>query len=140
MYKHALVLINNATDGQLLLQDIAEDFYRFGTEITLAHISDDFRELDITSDAFMKDSQSQEIILAKAMLSHLVEKCSFPAQVKEFVCLHHFDDIASYIDKAKIDLLIMGHENRLFGALYAQANNFINHLGIEVLIKHIATH
>ncbi|MGP3593702.1 universal stress protein [Vagococcus sp. WN89Y] len=140
MYKHALVLINNEEDGQQILQSIAQNFYQFGTAITLAHVTEDFRELDITSDAFMKDSQSEEIILAKAMLSHLVEKCSFPVQVKEFVALRYFDDITHYIDREGIDLLIMGHKNRLFGSFCAHANKFINHPGIEVLIKHINTH
>lgn len=140
MYQHALVLINNEKDGQLLLQSVAENFYQPGTEITLAHITDDYRELDITSDAFMKDSQSEEIIMAKAMLSHLVEKCRFPVGVKGLVAIHHFADIARYIDETDVDLVIMGHTNRLFGSLFAHANDFINHLSIEVLIKHIDIH
>ncbi|MFI8415580.1 universal stress protein [Serratia sp. NPDC078593] len=137
MYQHALLLLNNETDGRFLLQGVARRFYQQGTRITLGHLTEDYRELDIGSDAFIKDRQSAEIIAAKAMLSRLVKSARFPIDVKEIVTLHRIKDVGSYVAEAGIDLVIMGHKNRLFGALSSRSSEFINHLSVDVLIKHI---
>jgi nucleotide-binding universal stress UspA family protein len=139
MYKHALLILCNETDGKFLLQSIARGFHEQGTAITLGHLTSDHRELDITSDSLTKDYQSAEIIAAKAMLSRLVESVNFPVDVKEIVTISRFKDVETYVAEAGVDLVIMGHKNRLFGMLSSHSIEFVNHLSVDVLIKHIAT-
>lgn len=140
IYKHALILLSDETDGQLLLQGVAKGFHEQGTAITLGHLSSDYRELDIASDSLTKDRQSAEIIAAKAMLSRLVEAASFPVDVKEIVTISRFKDVEACVKDSAVDLVIMGHRNRLFGTLSSHSFEFINHLTVDVLIKHITTH
>jgi len=140
IYKHALILLSDETDGQLLLQGVAKGFHEQGTAITLGHLSSDYRELDIASDSLTKDRQSAEIIAAKAMLSRLVEAASFPVDVKEIVTISRFKDVEACVKDSAVDLVIMGHRNRLFGMLSSHSIEFINHLTVDVLIKHITTH
>lgn len=73
IYRHALLLVQNETDGLLLLEQAERLAKEMGTRITVGHLSADYRELDYTSDSLTKDRQSREVIDAKAMLSHLVE-------------------------------------------------------------------
>jgi len=140
IYKHALILLSDETDGQLLLQGVAKGFHEQGTAITLGHLSSDYRELDIASDSLTKDRQSAEIIAAKAMLSRLVETANFPVDVKEIVTLSRFKDVEACVEDSAVDLVIMGHRNMLFGMLSSHSVEFINHLTVDVLIKHITTH
>ncbi|UJD92512.1 universal stress protein (plasmid) [Rahnella aquatilis] len=140
IYKHALILLSDETDGQLLLQGVAKGFHEQGTAITLGHLSSDYRELDIASDSLTKDRQSAEIIAAKAMLSRLVEAASFPVDVKEIVTISRFKDVEACVKDSAVDLVIMGHRNRLFGMISSHSIEFINHLTVDVLIKHITTH
>ena len=140
IYKHALILLSDETDGQLMLQGVAKGFHEQGTVITLGHLSSDYRELDIASDSLTKDRQSAEIIAAKAMLSRLVEAASFPVDVKEIVTISRFKDVEACVKDSAVDLVIMGHRNRLFGMLSSHSIEFINHLTVDVLIKHITTH
>lgn len=140
IYKHALILLSDETDGQLLLQGVARGFHEQGTAITLGHLSSDYRELDIASDSLTKDRQSAEIIAAKAMLSRLVEAASFPVDVKEIVTISRFKDVEACVKDSAVDLVIMGHRNRLFGMISSHSIEFINHLTVDVLIKHIITH
>ncbi|GAB2941131.1 universal stress protein [Hafnia psychrotolerans] len=136
IYKHALLLLNDETDGQFLLEGV-QGFNEQGTAITLGHLTADYGELDIASDALTKDRQSAEVIAAKEMLSRLVDSVSFPVDVKEIVTIHRFKDVEAYVTEAGIDLVIMGHKNRLFGMLSSHSIEFINHLTVDVLIKHI---
>ena len=140
IYEHALILLSDETDGQLLLQGVAKGFHEQGTAITLGHLTSDYRELDIASDSLTKDRQSGEIIAAKAMLSRLVEAASFPVDVKEIVTISRFKDVEACVKDSGVDLVIMGHRNRLFGTLSSHSIEFINHLTVDVLIKHITTH
>lgn len=140
IYKHALILLSDETDGQLLLQGVARGFQEQGTAITLGHLTSDYRELDIASDSLTKDHQSAEIIAAKAMLSRLVDTVSFPVDVKEIVTISRFKDVEACVKDSGVDLVIMGHKNRLFGTLSSHSIEFINHLTVDVLIKHITTH
>ncbi|MEX2944327.1 universal stress protein [Serratia fonticola] len=139
MYKHALLMLCDETDGKFLLQSVARGFHEQGAAITLGHLTSDYRELDITSDSLTKDYQSAEIIAAKAMLSRLVESVNFPVDVKEIVTISRFKDVETYVTEAGVDLVIMGHKNRLFGMLSSHSIEFVNHLSVDVLIKHIAT-
>ncbi|WP_159282745.1 universal stress protein [Rahnella variigena] len=140
MYKHALILLSDESDGQFLLQSVAQYFYEQGTAISLGHLTSDYRELDIASDSLTKDRQSADVIAAKAMLSRLVASASFPIDVKEIVTINRFRDVEACVTGAGIDLVIMGHKNRLFGTLSSHSIEFINHLTVDVLIKHIITH
>ncbi|MFE4067791.1 universal stress protein, partial [Escherichia coli] len=76
IYRHALLLVQNETDGLLLLEQAERLAKEMGTRITVGHLSADYRELDYTSDSLTKDRQSREVIDAKAMLSRLVESSS----------------------------------------------------------------
>jgi hypothetical protein len=139
MYKHALILLSDESDGQFLLQSAAQNFHEQGTVITLGHLTSDYRELDIASDSLTKDRQSADVIDAKAMLSRLVASASFPVDVKEIVTINRFRDVEACVTGTGIDLVIMGHKNRLFGTLSSYSFEFINHLTVHVLIKHIIT-
>ncbi|WP_241647621.1 MULTISPECIES: universal stress protein [Rosenbergiella] len=140
MYKHALILLSDESDGQFLLQSVAQSFHEQGTAITLGHLTSDYRELDIASDSLTKDRQSADVIAAKAMLSRLVQSASVPVDVKEIVTIHRFRDVEVCVTEAGVDLVIMGHKNRLFGMISSHSIEFINHLTVDVLIKHITTH
>lgn len=140
VYKHALILLSDESDGLLLLQSVAQNFHDQGTLITLGHLTSDYRELDIVSDALTKDHQSVDVIAVKAMLSRLVESASFPVDVKEIVTINRFRDVEACITGAGIDLVIMGHRNRMFGVLSSHSIEFINRLTVDMLIKHIITH
>lgn len=139
MYRHALLLVQNETDGRLMLHHAERLVKDMGTRITVGHISSDYRELDYTSDANTKDRQSREVIEAKAMLSRLVESANIDVKVKSIVSIHRFKDVETLVEKEGIDLVMLGHKNRLFGVYSSFSFEFINHLSIDVLIKHIST-
>ncbi len=139
MYRHALLLVQNETDGRLMLHHAERLVKEMGTRITVGHISSDYRELDYTSDANTKDRQSREVIEAKAMLSRLVESANIDVKVKSIVSIHRFKDVETLVEKEGIDLVMLGHKNRLFGVYSSFSFEFINHLSIDVLIKHIST-
>ncbi|PVZ87950.1 universal stress protein [Serratia sp. S1B] len=137
MYKHALLLVQNEADGRLMLYHAERWVKEMGTRITLGHISSDYRELDYTSDALTKDRQSREVIEAKLMLSRLVESTTIDVSVRPIVSIHRFEDVASLIENEGIDLVMLGHKNRLFGVYSSFSFEFINRLSVDVLIKHI---
>ncbi len=139
MYKHALLLVQNEIDGVLLLHHAERLAKEMGTQITLGHISSDYRELDYTSDALTRDRQSHEVIEAKAMLSRLAESSSIHVQVKSIISIQRFKDVEAVIQHEDIDLVMLGHKNRLFGVFSSFSFEFINHLSVDVLIKHIST-
>jgi len=79
------------------------------------------------------------VIAAKAMLSRLVEDCTIPLEVRAIVSIHRFKDIEALIAREGVDLLLLGHQNRPFGVFASFGFEFINHLSIDVLIKHVPT-
>ena len=137
IYRHALLLVQNETDGLLLLEQAERLAKEMGTRITVGHHSADYRELDYTSDSLTKDRQSREVIDAKAMLSRLVESSSIDINVRSIVSIHRFRDVEAVVQHEDIDLVMLGHENRLFGVFSSFSFEFINHLSVDVLIKHI---
>ena len=137
IYRHALLLVQNETDGLLLLQHAERLAKEMATRITVGHLSADYREMDYTSDSLIKDRQSREIIDAKAMLSRLVESCSIDIKVRSIVSIHRFRDVEAVAQHEDIDLVMLGHKNRLFGVYSSFSFEFINHLSVDVLIKHI---
>ncbi|MBH2534386.1 universal stress protein [Serratia marcescens] len=139
LYQNALLLVQDERDGRLLLRHAERLNQQMNTRITVAHISADYAELDYLSDAQTKDRQSSEVIAAKAMLSRLVEDCTIPLEVRAIVSIHRFKDIEALIAREGVDLLLLGHQNRPFGVFASFGFEFINHLSIDVLIKHVPT-
>ncbi len=139
IYRHALLLVENETDGLLLLEQAEGLAKEMGTRITVGHLSADYRELDYTSDSLIKDRQSQDVIDAKAMLSRLVESSSVDIEVRSIVSIHRFRDVEAVVQREDIDLVMLGHKNHLFGFFPSFSFEFINHLSVDVLIKHIPT-
>jgi len=139
MYKHALLLVQGESDGLLLLQHAERLAREMGTKITVGHINADYRELDYTSDSLTKDRQSREVIETKAMLSRLVENSSINISVKSIVTIRRFRDVEALVRHEEVDLVMLGHKNRFFGVFSSFSFEFINHLSVDVLIKHIST-
>lgn len=139
IYKHALILVHDETDGRLLLAHAERLVNQMATQITVGHISEDYRELNYTFDAPTQDLQSREVIKDKAMLSKLVEATKINVHVRSIVSIHRFKDISLLIEKEKIDLVMLGHKNRIFGVYRSFSFEFINHMTVDVLVKHIPT-
>ncbi|XBS71512.1 universal stress protein [Acerihabitans sp. KWT182] len=137
IYKHALVLAYDEADGRLLLSHASRLAKAYGTKITVAHIGFDWRWLDYTSDTLTKNRQAREVIEAKAMFSRLIESADCPVAAREIVTMYRFREVERLIKKEGIDLLMVGHRNRFMGVLSSFSFEFINHLSIDVLVKHI---
>jgi hypothetical protein len=115
IYRHALLLVQNETDGLLLLEQAERLAKEMGTRITVGHLSADYRELDYTSDSLTKDRQSREVIDAKAMLSRLVESSSIDINVRSIVSIHRFRDVEAVVQHEDIDLVMLGHKTACSG-------------------------
>ncbi|MDT8699785.1 universal stress protein [Kluyvera ascorbata] len=137
VYHHTLVLINNSLDGVPLLQHAASMAQESAMKITIAHISTDYRALNYVSDSLMDDDVSQEVIQAKALLSELAATVSLPVQTLALVTARRFEDVEACVQHNNIDLIIAGHHNRLLGVLASHSLEYINHLTVDVLIKHL---
>ncbi len=137
VYHHTLVLINNSLDGVPLLQHAVRMAQESAMKITIAHISTDYRALNYVSDSLMDDDVSQEVIQAKALLSELAATVSLPVQTLALVTARRFEDVEACVQHNNIDLIIAGHHNRLLGVLASHSLEYINHLTVDVLIKHL---
>ncbi|CAG9000388.1 MAG: hypothetical protein CENE_02383 [Candidatus Celerinatantimonas neptuna] len=136
-YKHALVLAHDEVDGKILLNHGCKMAHTLGTQITVGHISSDYRELQYVNDNTILTEQSKHVIQAKQLLSELAKSIDFPVSIKEIVSIARFKDIENLIEERDIDLVIVGHKNRLFGVMSSYSFEFINHLTIDVLVQHI---
>lgn len=136
-YRHALVLAHDEIDGKILLSHGSKMAHTLGTKITIGHISSDYRELQYLNDNTIVDKQSKHVIEAKEMLAELAKSIDFPTGIEELVSITRFKDIANLINERQIDLLIVGHKNRLFGVLSSYSFEFINRINIDVLVQHI---
>lgn len=137
LYHHALVLINSSQDGVPLLEHAARMAEENGMRITIAHISTDYRALNYVSDGLRDDQVSQEVIQAKALLNELACTVSLPVDTLSLVTTRRFEDVETCVRQRQIDLIIAGHHNRLLGVLSSHSLEYINHLTIDVLIKHL---
>ncbi|HEC2614959.1 TPA: universal stress protein [Raoultella ornithinolytica] len=137
VYHHALVLINSSQDGVPLLQHAARMAEENAMRITLAHISTDYRALNYVSDSLLNDDVSQEVIQAKVLLNELATSVSLPVQTLSLVTTRRFEDVEACVNQRGIDLIIAGHHNRLLGVLASHSLEYINHLTIDVLIRHL---
>jgi Universal stress protein family. len=138
VYHHVLVLINSSLDGIPLLRHAAMMAQESELRITIAHISTDYRALNYVSDSLMDDVVSQEVIQAKALLSELAESVSLPVETLELVTTRRFSDVETCIHQRNIDLVLAGHHNRLLGVLSSHSLEYINHLTVDVLIRHLS--
>jgi hypothetical protein len=137
VYHHALVLINNSLDGVPLLAHAAKMAEENAMRITIAHISTDYRALNYVSDCLLDDDVSREVIQAKALLNELATTVSIPVQTLSLVTTRRFADVEECVSQRSIDLIIAGHRNRLLGVLASHSLEYINHLTVDVLIKHL---
>lgn len=137
VYHHALVLINSSQDGVPLLQHAARMAEENAMRITLAHISTDYRALNYVSDSLLNDDVSQEVIQAKVLLNELATSVSLPVQTLSLVTTRRFEDVEACVNQRGIDLIIAGHRNRLLGVMASHSLEYINHLTIDVLIRHL---
>lgn len=137
VYRHALVLINSSQDGVPLLQHAARMAEENAMRITLAHISTDYRALNYVSDSLLNDDVSQEVIQAKVLLNELATSVSLPVQTLSLVTTRRFEDVEACVNQRGIDLIIAGHHNRLLGVMASHSLEYINHLTIDVLIRHL---
>ena len=136
-YTHALILVQGKEDGCLLLGQAASLARLLQMKITLAHVSDDYREMNYVSDGLMDDAVSKEVIQAKALLSELAASVPEHVNARELVTMRRFEDVQRCIADLGIDLVIAGHRNRFMGALTSRSAEYINHLTVDVLIKHL---
>lgn len=130
-------LINSSQDGVPLLQHAARMAEENGMRITIAHISTDYRALNYVSDSLRDDRVSQEVIQAKALLNELACTVSLPVDTLSLVTTRRFEDVETCVRQRQIDLIIAGHHNRLLGVLSSHSLEYINHLNLDVLIKHL---
>ncbi|HBP36151.1 MAG TPA: universal stress protein [Raoultella ornithinolytica] len=137
VYHHALVLINSSQDGVPLLQHAARMAEENAMRITLAHISTDYRALNYVSDSLLNDDVSQEVIQAKVLFNELATSVSLPVQTLSLVTTRRFEDVEACVNQRGIDLIIAGHHNRLLGVMASHSLEYINHLTIDVLIRHL---
>lgn len=137
VYHHALVLINSSLDGVPLLADAAKMAEENAMRITIAHISTDYRSLNYVSDSLLDDDVSREVIQAKALLNELATTVALPVQTLSLVTTRRFADVEACVRQRNIDLIIAGHHNRLLGVLASHSLEYINHLTVDVLIKHL---
>lgn len=137
VYHHALVLINSSQDGIPLLQHAARMAEENAMRITLAHISTDYRALNYVSDSLLNDDVSEEVLQAKVLLNELAASVSLPVQTLSLVTTRRFADVEACVNQRGIDLIIAGHHNRLLGVMASHSLEYINHLTIDVLIRHL---
>ncbi|HDR2390317.1 TPA: universal stress protein [Enterobacter roggenkampii] len=137
IYTHALVLVQSKKDGAQLLDRAAELSRLLQMKITLAHICTDYREMNYVSDGLMDDAVSTEILKAKALLSELTSSVPERVDAREVVTLRRFEDLQKCINDIGVDMVIAGHRNRFMGALTSRSAEYVNHLNVDVLIKHI---
>lgn len=137
VYHHALVLINSSQDGVPLLQHAARMAEENAMRITLAHISTDYRALNYVSDSLLNDDVSEEVLQAKVLLNELAASVSLPVQTLSLVTTRRFTDVEACVNQRGIDLIIAGHHNRLLGVMASHSLEYINHLTIDVLIRHL---
>lgn len=137
LYTHALVLVQGKEDGVPLFSLAATLSRLLEIKITLAHICTDYREMNYISDSLMDDVVSKDIVQAKALFSELTLSVAEHIEARELVTMRRFEDVQKCIADLGADLVIAGHRNRFMGALTSRSAEYINHLDVDVLIKHI---
>ncbi|AHF79278.1 Universal stress protein A (plasmid) [Sodalis praecaptivus] len=137
VYTHALILVHGKDDGIPLLAQAVALAEPLKMKITLAHVSEDYRVMNYVSDSVMNDVVSEDIIKAKALLDELAASTPEKVDTRELVTLRRFEDVEKCIAELGVDLVIAGHRNRFMGALTSRSAEYINHLSVDVLIRHL---
>ncbi|WP_230492496.1 universal stress protein [Martelella alba] len=136
-YHHALVLAHDEQDGAILLAAAVELAADSDMKITLGHIQSDWRLMNYVSDSLMDDREAQDVIAAKNMLSRVAGAVAYPVDTLELVSMRRFDELRALVADKSIDLVITGHHNRFMGVLTSGSMDYINHLSVDILIKHL---
>ncbi|KTR47272.1 universal stress protein [Pantoea ananatis] len=136
-YTHALVLVHGREDGEVLVNTAAGLASQAGIQITLAHVSDDYRVMNYVSDSLMDDVVAEAVIRGKAMLNALAASMPENVETRELVTMHRFEDVEKCIAELGIDLVIAGHRNRFMGQLTSGSLEYVNHLNTDVLVTHL---
>ena len=136
IYTHVLVLVQGKEDGIPLIALAANLSRLMQMKITLAHICNDYREMNYVSDSLMDDAVSKDVIQAKVLFSELMSSVAEPVDARELVTMRRFEDVQKCITDTGVDLVIAGHRNRFMGALTSRSAEYVNHLNVDVLIKH----
>ena len=136
-YTHALVLVHGREDGEMLVNTAAALASQAGIQITLAHVSDDYRVMNYVSDSLMDDVVAEAVIQGKAMLNALAASMPENVETRELVTMHRFEDVEKCISELGIDLVIAGHRNRFMGQLTSGSLEYVNHLNTDVLVTHL---
>ncbi|TDS68051.1 universal stress protein A [Pantoea sp. PNA 14-12] len=136
-YTHALVLVHGREDGEVLVNTAAGLASQAGIQITLAHVSDDYRMMNYVSDSLMDDVVAEAVIRGKAMLNALAASMPENVETRELVTMHRFEDVEKCIAELGIDLVIAGHRNRFMGQLTSGSLEYVNHLNTDVLVTHL---
>jgi len=136
-YTHALVLVHGREDGEVLVNTAAGLASQAGIQITLAHVSDDYRVMNYVSDSLMDDVVAEAVIRGKAMLNALAALMPENVETRELVTMHRFEDVEKCIAELGIDLVIAGHRNRFMGQLTSGSLEYVNHLNTDVLVTHL---
>mgnify|MGYP002681232679 CR=1 FL=1 len=71
------------------------------------------------------------------LLNELATTVALPVQTLSLVTTRRFADVEECVQQRHIDLIIAGHHNRLLGVLSSHSLEYINHLTVDVLIKHL---
>ncbi|WP_458038911.1 universal stress protein [Pantoea ananatis] len=136
-YTHALVLVHGREDGEVLVNTAAALASQADIQITLAHVSDDYRVMNYVSDSLMDDVVAEAVIHGKAMLNALAASIPENVETRELVTMHRFEDVEKCIAELGIDLVIAGHRNRFMGQLTSGSLEYVNHLNTDVLVTHL---
>ncbi|MGX9249918.1 universal stress protein (plasmid) [Pantoea sp. JZ29] len=136
-YTHALVLVHGRKDGEVLVNTAAALACQAGIQITLAHVSDDYRMMNYVSDSLMDDVVAEAVIGGQAMLNALAASMPENVETRELVTMHRFEDVEKCIAELGIDLVIAGHRNRFMGQLTSGSLEYVNHLNTDVLVTHL---
>lgn len=136
-YKHILVLVQGLEDGRVLIHKASVLGVDLSAKVTVAHISEDYRELNYVSDSLMDDVVSKEIIDAKNMLSELVKYSINTVEIEQIITTRGIHDLEKCITHIAADLVVIGHRNNFLAHLYSHSSQYINHLPVDVLIHHI---
>ncbi|KML23270.1 universal stress protein [Leclercia adecarboxylata] len=137
IYTHALVLVQGKEDGIPLLALAAPLSRLLQMKITLAHICNDYREMNYVSDCLMNDALSKDVVQAKALFSELISSVKEHVEANVLVTMRRFEDVQKFSADTGVDLVIAGHRNRFMGAMTSRSAEYVNHLNVDVLIRHI---
>lgn len=136
-YRHILVLIRNADDGRILLEQATDLAQSSQARVTVGHVAMDYQALNFISDSQMNDTQSRQIIDIKGWLSGLIKNVTWPVATTLIISMDRMKALNQFMEANAVDLLLVGHQNRLFGSAFAESMRYVNSTHCDVLVIHI---